>query len=345
MIHFDATKAQRAGHVSGLVRVSARLLDALGEAAAAVSWTPALASGVKREDWFVTPELFDEHERPGFGAFLRSGSCRTAAIYHDAIPLRHPEWTWPRSVERHPGYMEMLAGFDLVLAVSESSRAELLAYWRWMGLERVPPVEVLPLGADFDGTARSSRTSLAAGSESGRPVVLLCVGIIEPRKDQVMLAEACVPLWQAGLRLDLHIAGRVNPHFGKVMDKRLRSLAREHRGLQLHHSPSDKQLAALYAKADVLVLPSRAEGCGLPLLEALWRGVPCIASDLPALRENAAGGGCRLVPSGDQKAWEVAIASTVSDRALLEQLAEEARRRPLCDWRTSASLLVEMLAR
>lgn len=345
MIHFDATKAQRAGHQSGLVRVSSRLLQELGEAATAVSWTPALPSRLKREDWFVTPELFDEGERPGFGAFLRSGACRTAAIYHDAIPLRHPEWTWPRSVERHPGYMELLAGFDLVLAVSEASRAELLAYWRWMGVARVPPVEVLPLGADFDGAARGGRARRSAGAGSGRTLALLCVGIIEPRKDQVFLAESCVSLWTAGLSLDLHLAGRVNPHFGKVMDKRLRALARVHQGLRLHHSPSDKQLAELYAKADALVLPSRAEGCGLPLLEALWRGVPCIASDLPALRENAAAGGCRLVPSGDKKAWEAALAEVVTNPAMLGQLEEAARIRPLCDWRTSAACLLELLAR
>ncbi|HEY3928441.1 MAG TPA: glycosyltransferase family 4 protein [Candidatus Koribacter sp.] len=63
-----------------------------------------------------------------------------------------------------------------------------------------------------------------------------------------------------------------------------------------------RDLQALYATADVLVHPSRAEGSSLVALEAMAAGVPCLLSDIPALRELAEGGAAALFPSGDAEA-------------------------------------------
>ncbi len=104
----------------------------------------------------LTPELFSEAERPGLhGHSLIGAPCRLAALYHDAIPIKHPAITWPKSVARHPSYMKMLSRFDRVWAVSAASREELLGFWKWQGVSSPPPVEVLPMGADWAGVARS----------------------------------------------------------------------------------------------------------------------------------------------------------------------------------------------
>src|SRR5688572_2243033 len=121
MIFFDVTKTASARQRSGLVRVSERLRGALGDAAAPIAWTE-WQRHAKRGDWFLTPELFSEEERPGFSELLETRPCRIAAIFHDAIPLQHPHITWPQSVARHPSYLTLLARFDLVWAVSEASR-------------------------------------------------------------------------------------------------------------------------------------------------------------------------------------------------------------------------------
>ena len=145
MIYFDTTKTGRPGQRSGLNRVSARLRQSLGAAAQEVIWKSGVRDAVgnavtlRAEDTFLTSELFSEEERPGFAKFLSARSGRLAAIFHDAIPLQHPHITWPQSVARHPGYMKMLAGFDRVWAVSEASRRDLVGFWRWQGLESVPP--------------------------------------------------------------------------------------------------------------------------------------------------------------------------------------------------------------
>ena len=133
MIYFDVTKAGRSEHRSGLMRVSDRLRAALGDAVVAVTWEEGLRDfrtgdriAVTPADWLLTAEVFAEDERPGFGEFIRSGRVRTAAIFHDAIPLKFPQITWPQSVARHPGYMKMLGAFDRVWAVSHASREELI---------------------------------------------------------------------------------------------------------------------------------------------------------------------------------------------------------------------------
>ncbi len=331
MIHFDVTKSAPAGHRSGLTRVSARLLAELGPAAAPVKWPAAVPAG----DWWLTAELFAEEERPGLTQFLRTRGIHKAAIFHDAIPLKLPHLTWPRSVARHPGYLKLLAEFDRVWAVSAASRDELLGYWRWLGLERTPPVEVLPLGADFDGAARASGPATAGAT----PRQLLSVGILEPRKNQSLLLDACTDLWTEGLDFELHLVGRVNPHFGPPILARIRELRRRFPGLRYHAAATDAEVAGLYAAAWATVFPTLAEGCGLPLLESLWRGVPCVCSDLPVLGENAAGGGCLRVAAGDRVAWREALRSVLKDDALRSRLAGEARSRPLPTWAGAAQVV------
>ena len=313
--------------------MSERLRDELGAAAEAMPW-PEARRKARSEDWFVTAEQFAETERPGFGEFLRARPCRMAAIFADAIPLKFPEITWPQSVARHPHYLRLLADFDRIWAISAASRDELLEYWKWLRLERTPPVDVLPLGADFDGTPR-----VKARAGAGERRSLLCVGIVEPRKNQMFLLDVCEVLWREGHEFDLHVVGRTNPHFGKPIVARMKVLRRKFSGLQFHEAARDAELAELYASASAAVCPTIAEGCGLPLLEALWHGVPCVCSDLPVLRENADGGGCVPVKANDAAAWRAALRRVLTDDAERARLVAEATTRSLPTWAEAAALL------
>jgi len=336
MIFFDVTKSSSIRHRSGLARMSERLREELGQSAEAAPWTE-LETRVRKKDWFVTAELFSEAERPGFGEFLRKPNCRTAAIFADAIPMKHPHITWPQSVARHPGYMKMLSRFEKVWAISAASRDELVGYWRWLGLERTPAVEVLPLGADLNASPRVS--SRARISQSG----LLCVGILEPRKNHLFLLDVCEKLWTSGLTFELHIVGRVNPHFGAPVVARINSLREKFSGLKYHEAARDDVLARLYRSVRATVFPTIAEGCGLPLLESLWNGVPCVCSDLPVLRENADGGGCLTPPLNSREDWCQALRSVLQDDTLHARLSNEAVTRHLPTWSGTAQRLSEAL--
>lgn len=335
MIFFDMTKSRSVRHRSGLARLSERLREELGAEAVSVTWSEAQERAAAG-DWFVTSELFSESERPGFTAFLRAKRCRTAAIFADAIPITHPHITWPHSVARHPHYLKTLADFDRVFAISTTSRDLLLGYWRWLGLDRTPLVEALQLGADLRNHPRN--TTERRSVPDARPS-LLCVGIIEPRKNQLFLLEVCEALWREGLKFELHLVGRVNPHFGQPIVKRIRSVAKHYAGLNYHEAAGDDLLEQLYANATATVFPTIAEGCGLPLLESLWHGVPCVCSDLPVLRENADGGGCVAAKVNDRDVWVGALRRVLTQGDYQKQLAREAVTRSLPTWRQTAEAL------
>lgn len=348
MIYFDVSKTGGASHLSGLTRVSSRLVQELGAAVTPVFWDGGFREFKRRkpvefraEDWLLTAELFSERERPGFWKFVEARPCRLAAIFHDAIPLRLPHITWPQSVQRHPEYMKLLAQFDRVWAVSAASREDLLGFWRWQGVAPRAPVETAVLGADFDGAPRAAEAS-GLPLPASRPA-LLGVGIVEPRKNQGFLLDVCEALWREGLVFDLHVVGRVNPHFGRPVEARLRAVAKRQPHLRYHAAAGDAALARLYAAARATVFPTVAEGCGLPLLESLWRGVPCLCSDLPVLRENAEGGGCLVAAANDAVDWQAKLRAVLTEDALLARLRAEAAARPLPRWADTARTLLSGL--
>lgn len=107
---------------------------------------------------------------------------------------------------------------------------------------------------------------------------------------------------------------------------------------------SDVDLRKVVAGASALVLPSRDEGFGLPVLEALACDVPVVCSDLPALRE-VAGGHAALVPFGDVEAMGAALTDAVA--ATIDAPALAARRTYAAGftWRRTAELTIEAYRR
>lgn len=365
MIYFDVTHAHRCRHHSGLLRVSARLLAELGPLATPVKWrkghwVPASGQAVGRkrltgfkdifgnrkpvvfssEDWLFTPEVFSPVERPGFTEFLARREVAVAGLFHDAIPLKFPEITWPQSVCRHAHYMNMMAEYDRVLAVSNYSAEELRSFWRWQGKERTPVIIPIDLGANFYGHNRPAVLPRIA-----RAPRILCTGIIEPRKNQGFLMEVCESLWNEGLVFELHFVGRVNPHFGAPLMAQMRRLQKKGRVVIHHARLRDDELTELYARARFTAFPTLAEGCGLPVRESIWMGTPCVCSDLPVLKESAEAGGCRLVSPNDQNAWRECLRALLTDDARWEELATLKLNIPHITWQESARQLAGILKR
>lgn len=345
MIYYDITKMGSARHRSGMTRVSGRLQEEFGGWVTPVAWDGrrrAFVAGREARpvaftaaDWLFTVEFFSEAERPGFWEFLKSHPCRLAAVFPDAIPIRWPHITWPQSVQRHPEYMKMLAAFDHVFAISRDVRRDLEEFWRWQGVTPRGRVEAIELGADFDGSSRRQRDAVIP---KGRPA-LLCVGIVEPRKNQTFLLEVAEKLWDGGLDFELHIVGRVNPHFGQPMAAHMQALQQREGRFRYHAAAGDAELARLYSSARAVVFPTIAEGCGLPLLEALWRGVPCVCSDLPVLRENADEGGCVVARVNDLSDWAAKLRLVLTDAGENRRLQTLAMSRRLPRWTDTAAAI------
>lgn len=339
MIYFDVTKSGKSRHASGLMRVNRRLAEELGESITPVVWGQWDPREVSPQDWYLTTEVFDLDKRSGFDRFLAERPCRLAALFPDAIPLQHPDITWPHSVARHPHYMNALARFEHVFAISAAVKGDLKGFWRWQGNKTDTRVSVLPLGADFDGSPRRPRREVPPQAS------LLSVGIVEPRKNQEFLLDVAEALWAENVDFELNIVGRVNPHFGRPIADRIKRLARTHSRLHFHEAASDETFAALLENTRAVVFPTIAEGCGLPVLESLWRGLPCVCSDLPVLRENTDQGGCLTLGANDLPAWIGGVKSLLSDDQAWSNVAAAAAERPLPTWRESAAEVRRRLLR
>jgi len=352
-VYYDVTKARSSRHMSGLTRVSHRLLAELNLLAGIevdpVVWSAhrgglvgARGSRLSRLDsgeHYFTPELFSEKERPGFDQFLEDAPFRTTALYHDAIPLKFPEFTRPRSVLRHPVYMKSLASFDRVLAISGQSRQELQGYWHWLGIDKAPPIDRIALGADFLPNKPQRSPNRVKTQRQ-----VLTVGIIEPRKNHILLLDTCERLWKGGHRFDLVIAGRTNPHFAKPILKRVRALKGEGYPVVYHKAVTDDALWDLYRSAHFSVFPSRFEGCGLPVQESLWAATPCLCADIPVLRECSREGGCLEFRDNDGASLYTEMKRLLDDDACHGRLREEISRRRLPTWHFAARQLVAALS-
>jgi len=116
--------------------------------------------------------------------------------------------------------------------------------------------------------------------------VFAAVGTIEPRKNYPMLLRTFERLWLEGVAVHLLIAGRATAEEREFVE-RLRQHPEQGKRLLTLFDAGDSELAHVYAHARALVLPSLAEGFGLPLVEARTRDCLVIASDLPSFKELA----------------------------------------------------------
>src|SRR5215469_16789913 len=278
-----------------------------------------------RELWRRRPDLFfaPAHVVP----FLAPG--RTLAVVHDLAFERFPAAY--RAAAR--SYLRLTTRWaerrcPLLLTVSRAT-ADDLARFHGVDPERV---RVVPLGGGEapacppDPEAARARTA-ALGVD--RPFVLH-VGRVEPRKNQV-----------AALRAVERLPDLLLVSVGEVVDAGM--------GAALDASPRCRRLGrllqpdveSLYACAGALVFPSLYEGFGLPVLEAMRRGVPVVTTAVSSLPEVGGEAALYVDDPGDEAGLAAAIETALGDRERLRRLGLEWAARVTWD-RTAAGVAAAM---
>ena len=217
---------------------------------------------------------------------------------HDTIALRHPELVrratpahlkrfLPKTLDRARIVIvpSRAVARDLGRLAGEFERAGgPVKRSEVTGKIRIVPFGVGPEFAPLQDERAREEARRALGLE--KPYVLF-VGRVEPKKNLRRIAEAFFAATIVRkLPHELVLAGPAARTKG--LDKLIRHLGIEHRVKRLGYVP-DEKLPALYAAADLLLFPSEVEGFGLPVLEAMACGTPCVISRDEALRELAAG--------------------------------------------------------
>ena len=208
----------------------------------------------------------------------RTMPCAHVITIHDVIFFHHATMGWisdrgMRWVVRRAG-----RGADAVIAVSEVA-ADDIALTLGIDRQRVTPI-AHGAGRTAAGGPPVEGAAARYGLTGGR--VVLCVAAKRPHKNQALLVEALARLpGDVVLVLAGHDEG-----YGVELESRARAAGVWDRVRLLEYVPDD-ELEALWSLAACAAFPTRAEGFGLPVLEAMQRGVPVACSDIPVLRQVA----------------------------------------------------------
>lgn len=175
---------------------------------------------------------------------------------------------------------------------------------------------------------------------------LLCVATLTPRKGHDLLIEALAPL--ASLHWTLTCVGSLTR--GAETAAALRQLIGRH-GLAekvvLAGELTGNALESAYQSADLFVLPTRHEGYGMVVAEALARGIPVISTRTGAIPQLVGSSAGLLVAPGDGAALNDALRRVLGDSALLASLREGAQvaRHMLPRWPESCAKMARVLER
>lgn len=224
----------------------------------------------------VSHQHLDRLDRLDRGATRRGE--RLCVYLHDAIPAEFPEYARPGGAERHRRRLRNAARFaDAILVNSHATARAIQPYLAAAG--RNLALLIAPLGIEPRFVPGVTRDAAAP--------YFLCLGTIEPRKNHLLLLQ----IWRAmaerspGTTPKLVLAGRRGWENENVVDLLDRCPALQGHVVEAGRV-GDAELAGLIAGARAVLMPSFAEGFGLPVAEALAAGVPVIASDIPVLRET-----------------------------------------------------------
>lgn len=233
-------------------------------------------------------------------------------------PRRDPRPRWFRWMARR-----ILRGVQkaaVVFHATDAVRAE---------IERFALVDTGRLVKAPPGVAEEFRPQNTSTSD---PPFVLHVGSCIPRKgiDVLLATFGALAARDRELRL-VQVGGEWTDAQRGVVDRLGADRVEQRRGIDR------VELAALYASARLVLLPSEAEGFGLPLIEAIACDATVLASDLPVLRE-VAGDAAAYAPVGDAAAWGAAAGELLAGRGIPPTEAKR-RRASMYTWSSHAATI------
>lgn len=219
---------------------------------------------------------------------LKSQGVRIVSVIYDLIPLTHPQFCDEGLVRVFDHWFDWVTRTaDGFIAISRTIIEQVQHEVR----ERLGPTaaeqrwfDYFHLGSDLDQA--DPRTAVRPEVQQmfqQRPIYLM-VSTIEPRKNHTYLLDAFDTLWSDDQDVGLCFVGKVGWKTEQLIE-RVRQHPQLGSRLFMWNDLTDRELEYCYLNARSLVFPSHVEGFGLPLVEAMQRGLPAMASDIAVFRE------------------------------------------------------------
>lgn len=249
---------------------------------------------------------------------IHAAGIRTVVTIHDLIFLRHPEYYNPIDAAVYRAkFLLTCREADRIIAISECTKRDIMEYGG-VDSDRIDVIYQSCAGrfsAALDGKhIDDTRNRLSIPTR-----FILNVGTIEERKN-IALAVKALPM----LPDDIHliVVGRRTKYTAKV-EKEARRLNVDNR-LHILSGIGDDDLQAIYQMAEAFVYPSRYEGFGIPIIEAIQSGLPVVACTGSCL-EEAGGPDCLYVSPDDPRMLAGAIRQTLRGAGGREERIKRSR--------------------
>ena len=290
--------------------------------------------------WLLFTETVNEEYARKVRLFAKSEWIKLGAIFYDAIPILHPELCKDESIrDNHRRYMTGLAECDIVIPISKFSSDCLEKFWTDNNITGCPLSPIL-LPGEFGGFKRNEKIQ----DLSKNKINILCVSTLEPRKNHKTLIEACLLIQKDHPELDWSLTLVGNRYAGafEIADY-VEDISAKNPRIKWLGVVDDSKLHELYEEATFTVYPSFIEGFGMPILESLWHGRPCICHKEGVMAELAAEGGCSTTNVLDVNDLSRSIYELSIDRSLLIDLTMQAVERKIKTWAEYASEFISIL--
>jgi glycosyltransferase involved in cell wall biosynthesis len=265
-------------------------------------------------------------------AFTDSGG-HYVQVVHDLLPVTMPDFFDYSMREHFPRWLRLISQqAELILTISDATQDELRDWLTHQELQvGTPIIATLVLGSDV--TAFSPiPAEPTTGNQDEHPRVLI-VGTIEPRKAYDAILDAASSVWDVAPDIEFLVVGSKGWASPELLD-RFESLSASELPLRWLTNVSDEELSWLYRSCDLLVAPSRGEGFGLPISEALGAGLPVLARDVPAFREL-------LGSTGNYFNTDAELAGAIVTTMGANESAQGMIQKPK-SWADSASMLLAL---
>lgn len=278
----------------------------------------------------------------------RASRIKCVTTIHDLIPMIFPDHA-PKSRKSRlfPIFkalmLEVGKRSDAIITVSEASRRDILR------LLKIPVVRADAVCTVYNGV---SPRFCPAGSGAGNRYVrsekteyqLLYVGRCDPYKNLTTLIKALRELKRGSyLNVKLVLAGSPDPRYPEPVEL-IRELGLDDR-VSWSGYLSDDALVELYRESDLLVHPSRYEGFGLQIIEAMACGTPVVCSNAGSLPE-VAGEAAVMVEPDDVAGFVAAITDVLTDTAKAHRMREKGfEQAAKFSWRRAADETIAVYKR